>query len=160
MKPSPKMDIPRSHVKAVVLALPVLAGGPVLLAQEDLFTKDLFSNMRGPKIVVAEDGTILAFAKGCTLLRRSEDKGGTWTEQKEVNPGGGGNAVVDAGTGDVLIVCPNTSSLLRSKDNGKTWKKEDVTFKANLGGHGTLDTVRVHVGAKACHPLPRALLRF
>ncbi|MGC9329879.1 MAG: hypothetical protein ACP5I1_19750, partial [Candidatus Hinthialibacter sp.] len=68
-----------------------------------LFMTDLFENVRLPSITVTRDGALLAFADGCRLLRRSEDQGKTWSEPTEVNPGGGGNVVVDAQNGEVLI---------------------------------------------------------
>ncbi|MGC9318926.1 MAG: sialidase family protein, partial [Armatimonadota bacterium] len=68
--------------------------------------EDLFQEERIPKIAVAADGTILAFADGCRLLRRSDDRGETWSQPQTVNAEGAGNAIVDETSGDVLIVCP------------------------------------------------------
>ncbi len=109
--------------------------------QASLPMKHLFKKVRIPKIVVTTKGTVLAFAASCRLLRRSEDQGKTWSKEEVVSPKGGGNAVVDTKTGDVLVVCPSRSCLWRSTDDGKTWKREAITMKANLGGHGTPDTV-------------------
>jgi sialidase-1 len=115
------------------------------IATNELITKDLFLKTRIPKITVAEDGTILAFANGCRLLRRSEDQGESWSPEEEVNPQGKGSVVVDITNGDILIVCPPNSYLLRSKDSGKTWVKEDIVILPNLAGHGTPDGVSFDV---------------
>ena len=111
-----------------------------------LRVRDLFMDVRMPKIVVAPDGSVLAFADGCRLLRRSEDAGETWSEAREVCPGGG-NAIVDRSTGDVLIVCPRKERLYRSEDNGRTWARQKITMKPNAVGHGTPDGVPVGVVA-------------
>lgn len=103
----------------------------------------LYDKLRMPKIVVATDGSILAFADGCKLLRRSEDQGETWTEAVEVNPEGNANAIVDETNGDVLLVCPKPSCLYRSRDHGLTWQREAITFQPNLVGHGVPDGIPV-----------------
>jgi sialidase-1 len=112
-----------------------------------LHTQYLFEDVRIPKIVVADDGTVLAFAAGCRLLRRSEDQGTTWSEVEEVNPGGRGSAIVDGNSGDVLIVCPRKAFLLRSEDSGKTWAKESIELKPNAIGHGTPEGIPVDLAA-------------
>lgn len=119
-------------------------------AQSDVagFDKqDLFEDVRTPKIVVAPNGTILAFAAGCQQLRRSDDHGQTWSPLEKIDLKGSGNAIVDLTTGDVLIVCPGIPCLYRSRDNGKTWNREDITLKPNAIGHGTPDRVPANVKA-------------
>ncbi len=49
--------------------------------------QDLFKSVRIPNIVVAYDGTVLAFAKSGQLLRRSEDGGKNWGPIQEVGVG-------------------------------------------------------------------------
>ena len=115
--------------------------GPVLRMQ------DLFDAERIPKIVVAGNGSVLAFARGCQLLRRSDDQGCTWGEIQQVGEGGSGNAIIDETNGNVLIVCPGSSLLWRSADFGETWGKEDIVLKPNAFGHGTPDGVRSDTGA-------------
>lgn len=110
--------------------------GPVFEVQ------DLFKSMRIPKIAVAADGTVLAFARSGRLLRRSEDAGKTWGQVQEI--GASGSAIVDDNTGDVMVV--NARHLHRSRDHGKTWKKEKITIKSNAVGHGAADTIPVHTG--------------
>ena len=108
--------------------------------------QDLFTSVRGPKIIVAQNGTVLAFARGSRQVRRSADHGKTWDPAREVGPDAGGNAIVDDKSGDVLLVS-GRGYLYRSKDHGKTWKKEDIVIKPNAVGHGKPDGVRVGLGA-------------
>lgn len=126
---------------------PPLSGAAPTEAGPGPKLQDLFKNVRIPKIVVASDGSVLAFADSCRLLRRSEDQGETWSDPVTINPNGRGNAIVDRNSGDVLIVCPRQAKLLRSEDSGRTWTEEPVTFKPNAIGHGTLDGVPINVAA-------------
>ncbi len=112
---------------------------------DKLYMKDLFEDERIPKIIVTQDGSVLAFAEGCRLMRRSEDLGKTWSQQKTVNPDGRGNVLIDESSGDILIVCPPNSYLLRSQDDGKTWSKEEIDIKTNAIGHGIPDGVQADV---------------
>jgi len=105
-------------------------------AEQPIFEMQvLFKSVRGPKIIVAKDGTVLAFAGGCRQIRRSEDQGKTWSPAETVGPDAKGNVIVDDASGDVLIVCPR-GYLYRSRDHGKTWKKEKIVIKPNAVGHG------------------------
>jgi len=108
--------------------------------------QELFSSVRIPKIVVARDGTVLAFAKACRMLRRSEDGGRTWSPVQKVGSGASGNAIVDDNSGDVLIV-GGRGRLWRSADSGKTWQREDIVLKPNAVGHGSPEGVPVGTGA-------------
>ena len=108
--------------------------------------QELFKSVRIPKVIVAQDGTVLAFAGSCRLIRRSEDDGKTWGTVREVGPDASGNAIVDDNSGDVLVVS-GRGYLYRSHDNGKTWKKESIVIKPNAVGHGTPDGVPVGMGA-------------
>jgi len=125
-------------------------------AEEPFFEmQNLFGPIRIPTIVIATDGTILAFADGCRLCRRSEDGGKTWSEPHKVGdrPEGypnAANAIVDENTGDVLAGCPSKGYQYRSNDHGKTWSREDIKVLPNQAGHGALDGVPVYtVGAEA-----------
>lgn len=130
-----------------ILAICVPAGQLLAAESEPFFEmQELFESVRIPKIVVAKDGTVLAFANSCRLLRRSEDGGETWSPVQELPKKASGNAIVDRTTGDVMIVS-GRGSLWRSKDHGKTWKKEDIVIKANELGHGTPDGLTVGTGA-------------
>ena len=127
---------------ALVFVQPLAAAEPA--ATQEI--QDLFDRVRLPKIVVAPDGSVLAFAKGCRLLRRSEDGGKSWSAVETIAKTGAGNAIVDETKGHVLIVFPKPPLLLRSTDNGKTWKTEKITFKPNAIGHGTPEGIPVNVG--------------
>lgn len=115
--------------------------GPVFEMQE------LYKGMRGPNIVVATDGSVLAFARWGELLRRSEDKGKTWSAVKEVGVDSRGSAIVDDNRGHVMVVDGRGGHLWRSLDHGKTWKREEIEFKPNGNGHGIPKTVPVDTGA-------------
>ncbi len=103
-----------------------------------LDVQPLFDGGRFPSVVVARDGTVLAFWGRDTLprLRRSEDGGATWGPEIEVgdNPEhagrGLGAAVVDETSGDVMVFMDGTEGdweqghAWRSRDHGKTWVHE------------------------------------
>lgn len=104
----------------------------------------LFEKVRIPKVTLAADGTILAFANNCKLYRYSSDGGETWTDTEQLKSELG-NVILDENNGDLLILCPEKRYLLRSRDNGKSWKKENMTVKSNVAGHGSPDSVSVNV---------------
>lgn len=133
-------------VVAGVIALAALSGCQTVHPKAeslapDLAIQDLFENMRIPKIDVATDGTILAFAKSGSLLRRSEDGGATWSDPQIVGEDAAGTTVVDQNTGDVMVVRPEKGILWRSKDHGKTWAREPIAVHPNPYGHGTPDGI-------------------
>ncbi len=117
-----------------------------MVNMQDLF--DSGKGRRGPTVIVAADGSILAFQGYGARLRRSEDAGETWSETAELESGGG-NAIVDTVTGDVLIVRPSASRLWRSRDHGRTWQTEEISVKPNVGGHGATDHAPMSVGASS-----------
>lgn len=103
--------------------------------------QDLFDSTprdRIPKILVAGDGTLLAFSRQGAQLRRSLDRGESWTDPVELEAGGA-NAVRDETTGDILIVRPKQGELLRSSDAGATFRREEIRITPNVSGHGTPD---------------------
>jgi sialidase-1 len=103
--------------------------------------------VRIPKILVAADGTVLAFARSGRVVRRSEDAGETWSPEQEVGHDAGGSAIVDDTTGDVMVVRAGRGYLWRSHDHGKTWEREDIVIKPNAVGHGSPDGVPASTGA-------------
>ncbi|MFC1716069.1 exo-alpha-sialidase [Candidatus Poribacteria bacterium] len=105
--------------------------------------RGLFESVCIPNIVVATDGTVLAFAKTGRLLRRSEDSGQTWNPTQEVGDDAGGSAIIDANSGDVMVVSSRNGYLWRSRDHGKNWAREEIVVKPNASGHGTPDGVPV-----------------
>jgi sialidase-1 len=128
------------------LPLAVLLTGILLSVPRTLFSSDaletsvviehLFHGVRIPNIVVAADGSVLAFGKSGNLLRRSTDGGRTWSESQQVGEAAGGSAMVDQNTGDVMVVDPRSSALWRSSDHGRTWEREAIVVKSNPAGHG------------------------
>ncbi len=101
--------------------------------------QDLFEPARIPNIVVATDGTVLAFGMSGRLLRRSQDGGKTWTPAQEVGHNAGGSAIVDENNGDVMVVRSKNGYLWRSRDQGETWKREEIVVKPNAADHGRPD---------------------
>lgn len=107
----------------------------------------LYTSVRIPKVVVAADGSVLAFVNSCRLVRRSEDGGKTWGAQQEVAQDASGSAVVDETTGDILVVCPPKACLFRSRDHGRTWAREEIVVRPNPLGHGAPGTVPTDTAA-------------
>jgi sialidase-1 len=105
-----------------------------------LYRSETDKPARGPHIVVAPDGTILAFGRACSSIRRSRDKGITWSPEEDLGFKGQ-NVIVDDLTGDVLIISPakDDPCLYRSQDNGITWGWEVIEIKPNVMNHGTGD---------------------
>ncbi len=104
----------------------------------------LFEKVRIPRLIVAQDGSVLAFADSCRVLRRSEDQGKTWSESVKVGNDATGNVVLDETTGDLLIV-NGKGYLYRSQDHGKTWEREEISFNPNAEGYGVPDNVPVNL---------------
>ena len=136
---------------AAALHLMISAGLPVPLeAQEQKIDKPLFKmetlfvskgdhkEIRLPKIVVANDGTLIAFAGLSRFYRTSKDKGETWSDRQTISPKcEGGNVIVDRVTGDILLLDPGPDvPAWRSKDTAKTWNPEKVVFHQNGPDHG------------------------
>ena len=148
---SPRLDATRPPWTVLAaIALCLLSGRclsqpPAEPESEPLFeVQELFESVRIPNVVVATDGTVLAFAKSGRLLRRSEDGGNTFSPVQEVGPEAGGSAIVDENTGDVMVVNPAGPYLCRSRDHGKTWSKEEIVVKPNPLGHGDPDGITAH----------------
>ena len=116
------------------------ADGPAKAQAAPVFAvQDLFQSVRIPKVVVAADGTVLAFAKSGRQLRRSTDGGRSFSPTQEVGENASGNAIVDETTGHVLVVNPRVRCLWRSRDHGKSWQREEIAVKSNVLGHGAPD---------------------
>lgn len=95
---------------------------------------------RGAHITVTSDGTVLAFGRGCSTVRRSTDKGKTWSSEENLGFKGQ-NVINDDVTGDILILSPEKEGpfLYRSRDNGYNWEREVISIKPNSMNHGTGD---------------------
>ncbi len=69
---------------------------------EPLFEmQGLFPKMGAPKIVVAKDGAVVAFSGAGRWVRRSEDRGKTFSPEQVVGLKAKGNVVVDDNSGDL-----------------------------------------------------------
>ena len=134
-------------LSGVQFSSPVVVQGQVIekRGEKPIFKMEtLFANrgdhqeIRLPKMVVANDGTLIAFAGLSRFYRTSDDQGETWSDIQKVSPDcGGGNVVVDRITGDILILDPAPDAVAwRSEDTGKTWRSEKVEFRPNQGDFG------------------------
>ena len=104
------------------------------LPQFDL--QDMFEGDRFANVVVATDGTVLAFWGSRNMrMRRSLDGGGRWEESQDLPIPAlfDGNVMVDENTGDILSVSLELGEniLWRSRDQGRTWQHEETTVKPN-----------------------------
>lgn len=105
----------------------------------------IYDGRRFPNIVVAMDGTVLAFrgADSPLEVRRSEDGGETWGPIIQLGERRGytGAAVVDENTGDIMVFQHFASAdgpMYRSTDSGRTWEAQDVEIRPDgFGGVGT-----------------------
>jgi len=125
-----------STIAAVVLLFLVPDFGR---AEEPFFAvQDLYEGKenRIPNVVVATDGSVLAFAGAGRRVRRSEDGGKTFSPVREAGHDASGSAIVDTNTGDVLVVDSRKGHLWRSGDHGQTWARETIVVKPNPLGHG------------------------
>jgi len=137
-----------------------LAGDPSALQQTDVFISgaDGYHTYRIPAVIVSKTGTVLAFCEGRKdskadsgdidlLLKRSTDKGLTWSKQQVVwddGPNTCGNPcpVLDEQTGTIWLLLTRNDGrdkesaikakkgfdtrtvwICRSDDGGKTWSK-------------------------------------
>ena len=130
-----------------------VANVPAYFQMQTLFkVKEGENAVRIPNIVIAQDGTVMAFARGCNSLRKSKDNGKTWSPEEDLTLKGvsGSNVIVDDVTGDIIILSTSKTNacLFRSKDNGDTWKREDIVINPNAMGHGAAPgNVPINVGA-------------
>lgn len=128
--------------------LGTLRAESVVEAGEPFFDMQrIYEGRRFPNIVVAMDGSVLAFRsqESPVEVRRSEDGGETWGPIIQVGEHEGhlGAAVVDENSGDVIVFQHYTSAaegrMYRSRDHGKTWQREPTTTikPDQFGGRGT-----------------------
>ncbi len=122
-------------------------------------TQELFQGRRFPSVVVAMDGTVLAFRANRDTspiqVRRSVDGGATWSDIIQVGEETVhlGAAIVDEKSGDVLVFDAG-NTMYRSKDRGLTWQQEDVEIHPDgfggVGGtHGADSGITLRYGARA-----------
>ena len=132
--------------RIVLCFLTLLVSSPLAGASEPSFFKmqELFKGRGGYSIVVAPDGTPLAF--NGNKYRRSTDGGKTWDDSREIGPDAGGNAIVNETTGEILLVKAGGGYLWKSKDNGQSWNREEIKILPDGFGFGTPDGVPLLVG--------------
>lgn len=131
-----------------------------------VFEQGRDSNYHIPNLVVANDGTVLAFCEErwgsagdnvgeCHIvLRRSLDEGRTWLPMQTLRRKEGGkfhmgSACIDRTTGTVLLMCGG--GWLKSDDSGVTWidwKPSIVAPPDGMGGstHGSSPGVMLQYG--------------
>ncbi|MFA5688221.1 MAG: sialidase family protein [Kiritimatiellales bacterium] len=103
--------------------------------------QELFIGRGGRNIVVALDGTVLAFHTPDVGFRRSQDGGATWTDLEIIDKRAKGNVIVDTNSGDILYINPAKGLLWRSTDHGNSWRQETMHIEPNFFGHGTPDGI-------------------
>ncbi|MHB1308911.1 MAG: sialidase family protein, partial [Limisphaerales bacterium] len=102
--------------------------------------QQVFARDRFPNVVVAMDGSVLAFWNG-VVVRRSEDAGKTWGGEILVGQGFmAGGVTVDETSGDILAFVeaghpPAPVTLYRSADHGQTWHQAETVIRGNRLGN-------------------------
>ncbi len=110
------------------------------LGKPVLDSKQVFKNDRMPNVLVAMDGSVLAFWNG-VICRRSEDGGETFGQVIEVGKGFmGGGVTVDETTGSIFAFVedghpPSKLTVYRSDDHAKTWEKHDCVIGKDNNGN-------------------------
>jgi len=122
------------------LSGPVHASGlNAFLGAESFNLQKLWDGPGGTSLVVAADGSVLAFegTSGNAVLR-STDGGTTWGPPVVIGSDAlDGNAIVDEVSGHVLYVNPAANALWRSTNHGQSWAKETITIEPDgLGNAG------------------------
>ena len=135
-----EMSLQKIVQRAALGFLTLLLCSPFVSAAESPFfnMQELFKGRGAKNIVVAADGTVLAFH--VRLLRSSGDGGKTWSEARIIGDDAKGNAIVNETSGEILLV-RGKGYLWKSKDNGKSWIREEIKIRPDGFGHGSPDGV-------------------
>jgi len=110
------------------------------LGEPKLEVQQVFDNDRFPNVVVATDGSVLAFWGG-VKVRRSEDGGATWGPEVPVGKGHmGGGVTVNERNGDIFAFVgehhpPTSETVYRSQDHGRSWSVMKVEIKPDSKGN-------------------------
>jgi sialidase-1 len=110
------------------------------LGKPKLDLQQVYKGGRFPNIVVAVDGTVLAFWNG-VKVRRSEDGGATWGPEIMVGKGFmGGGVTVNETSGEISAFVekhhpPAPLTVYRSGDHGKTWSAMEAVIKPDSRGN-------------------------
>ena len=113
--------------------------------------QQVYANGRFPNILVALDGTVLAFFNWNVVkedqrdvrVRRSEDGGQSWGPEIIIGKNlMGGGAIVNETNGDILAFVEEANGappvdlfVYRSQDHGKTWKEIEVDIQPDTRGN-------------------------
>ena len=102
--------------------------------------QQVFKGDRFPNVVVAVDGTVLAFWNG-VKVRRSEDGGKGWGDEILVGKGFmGGGVTVNETNGEIFAFVqerhpPAPTTVYRSRDHGKSWAAMEVDIRPDKNGN-------------------------
>lgn len=124
------------------------AGGPGNKAEKQpvFEVQELFDSTRIPTITVARDGTVLAFAQGCRVVRRSEDNGKTWSPAREVartGRTGGRTGACHLAQAEVAAAQQDMAALCISRIGSGRGRAAGTEFLRR--GNGGLDLVSDHL---------------
>jgi sialidase-1 len=111
------------------------------LGAQQFSLQQLWTGPGGTSVVVAQDGSVLAF-EGTSGNRvvRSADGGASWLAPVVIGADAfDGNAIVDETSGDVLYVNPALNALWRSSDHGASWQKQSIAIAPDAFGSAGLD---------------------
>lgn len=152
--------VTQAWVIAFLVMVPIVHAnaGDEFLTQQSLFRSGEggYHTYRIPALVVAADGTVLAFCEARKnsgsdhgdidlIVKRSTDHGKTWAEMQILVDGGDrtiGNPcpVLDHSTGEIwLPYCRenNTVHIIHSKDHGRTWSSpREITAQVKPSAWG------------------------
>jgi sialidase-1 len=130
-------------ILAALVAFSTVSSTTALGAESAFDSQELFRNNRFPNLVIARDGSVLAFCgqNQPLALRRSDDGGESWSDLIPISnqPGTMGAAVVDESSGHVLVFDHflQHRAMYRSADHGVTWQEEEVIIHPDrFGGIG------------------------
>ena len=130
-----------SLVGSPAIGAPMEGSIEPFLGEPKFESQQVFKGGRFPNVVVATDGTVLAFWDG-VKVRRSEDAGMTWGAEIVVGKGFmAGGVTVDESSGDILAFVetkhtPQASlTVYRSADHGKTWRAQETVIHPNKDGN-------------------------
>ena len=129
-----------SLVGSPAIGAPMEGSIEPFLGEPKFESQQVFKGGRFPNVVVATDGTVLAFWDG-VKVRRSEDAGMTWGAEIVVGKGFmGGGVTVNESNGEIFAFAgkshpPTTDMLYRSQDHGKTWAVTEAVIKPDGKGN-------------------------
>jgi len=137
---SPIACAPRATCSVTAAGHPAEGKLESFMGKPKLEMRQVYRGGRFPNLLVAVDGTVLAFWNG-VKVRRSEDGGQTWGPEILVGKGFmGGGAIVNETNGEVLAFVesghpPASLTVYRSKDQGKSWAPMKVAIKPDTNGN-------------------------